>query len=115
MSRLQDLRKERGFTQIKMQMLIGIDQSAYSKIERGERYLSFEQCRRVALALDTSMDYLAGLTDEKKPYPRAEQRAIQGAHCFISSVPPCKMVRYIYSVGAGFSPAPTAYDGVSSK
>ena len=69
MSRLQDLRKERGFTQIKMQMLIGIDQSAYSKIERGERYLSFEQCRRVALALD----YLAGLTDEKKPYPRAEQ------------------------------------------
>lgn len=69
MSRLQDLRKERGFTQIKMQMLIGIDQSAYSKIERGERYLSFEQCRRVALALNTSMDYLAGLTDEKKPYP----------------------------------------------
>ena len=67
---IADLCKERGFTQIKMQMLTGIDQSAYSKIERGERYLSFEQCRRVALALDTSMDYLAGLTDEKKPYPR---------------------------------------------
>ena len=65
MSRLQDLCKERGFTQIKMQMLTGIDQSAYSKIERGERYLSFERCR--------SMDYLAGLTDEKKPYPRAKQ------------------------------------------
>ena len=48
MSRLQGLRKERGFTQIKMQMLIGIGQSAYSKIERGERYLSFEQCRRVS-------------------------------------------------------------------
>lgn len=69
MSRLQDLCKERGFTKIKMQMLIGIDQSAYSKIERGERYLSFEQCRRVALALNTSMDYLAGLTDEKSPIP----------------------------------------------
>ena len=54
MSRLRELRKERGYTQIKMQMLTGIDQSAYSKIERGERYLSFEQCRRVALALDTS-------------------------------------------------------------
>lgn len=71
MSRLRELRKERGFTQVKMQMLTGIDQSAYSKIERGERYLSFEQCRRVALALNTSMDYLAGLTDEKKPYPAA--------------------------------------------
>ena len=73
MNRLQALRKERGFTQIKMQMLTGIDQSAYSKIERGERYLSFEQCRRVALALNTSMDYLADLTDEKAPYPRAKQ------------------------------------------
>ena len=73
MDRLRQLRKERGYTQIKMQMLTGIDQRAYSKIERGERYLSFEQCRRVAVALGTSMDYLAGLTDEKKPYPRAKE------------------------------------------
>ena len=73
MDRLRQLRKERGYTQIKMQMLTGIDQSAYSKIERGERYLSFEQCRRVAVALGTGMDYLAGLTDEKKPYPRAKE------------------------------------------
>lgn len=71
MTRLKELRKKRGFTQIKMQMLTGIYQSDYSKIERGERYLSFEQCKRVALALNTSMDYLAGLTDEEKPYPRA--------------------------------------------
>lgn len=70
MSRLKDLRIEWGYTQVKMQMLTGIDQSACSKIERGERYLSFEQCKRVALALHTSMDYLAGLTDEKAPYPR---------------------------------------------
>ena len=25
--------------------------------------------RRIALALETSMDYLAGLTDEQRPYP----------------------------------------------
>ena len=73
MSRLRDLRKERGYTQMKMQMLTGIDQSAYSKIERGERYLSFEQCKRVALALHTSMDYLAGLTNDDRPYARAEK------------------------------------------
>lgn len=73
MSRLKELRKERGFTQIKMQMLTGIDQSDYSKIEAGKRYYTYEQCRRIALALNTSMDYLAGLTDEKKPYPRPQQ------------------------------------------
>ena len=70
MNRLRELRKERGYSQIKMQMLTGIDQSDYSKIETGKRYYTFEQCRKIALALNTSMDYLAGLTDEKKPYPR---------------------------------------------
>ena len=70
MSRLKDLRKELGYTQIKMQHLTGIDQSDYSKIENDKRYYTFEQCRRIALALNTSMDYLAGLTDVKKPYPR---------------------------------------------
>jgi len=68
--RLRELRKERKLTQIQMQMLTGIDQSDYSKLESGKRYYTFEQCRRIALALGTSMDYLAGLTDKKKPYPR---------------------------------------------
>ncbi len=70
MGRLKELRKEKHLTQVQMQMLTGIDQSDYSKIESGQRYLTFEQCKRVAIALNTSMDYLAGLTDEKRPYPR---------------------------------------------
>ena len=64
------MRKEKRLTQVQMQMLTGIDQSDYSKIENGKRYYTFEQCKRIAEALGTSMDYLAGLTDEKKPYPR---------------------------------------------
>ena len=70
MNRLKELRLEKGYTQIKMQMLTGIDQSDYSKLENGKRYYTFEQCRKLAIALDTSMDYLANLTDEKKPYPK---------------------------------------------
>lgn len=73
MTRLKELRKEKGFTQIKMQMLTGIDQSDYSKIEAGKRHYTFEQCKRIAVALGTSMDYLAELTDEKKPYPYSKQ------------------------------------------
>ena len=71
MSRIRERRIEKGYTQIKMQMLTGIDQSAYSKLEQGKRWMSFNQCKAIAIALDTSMDYLAGLTDEKKPYRRA--------------------------------------------
>lgn len=70
MSRLKDLRIKRGYTQIKMQQLTGIDQSDYSKIENGKRYYTFEQCKRIALALNTSMDYLSGITDIEEPYPR---------------------------------------------
>lgn len=72
-SRLKQLRKERGYTQIKMQLLTGIDQSDYSKIENGKRYYTFEQCKKIAVALGTSMDFLAELTDESKPYPRKKQ------------------------------------------
>jgi transcriptional regulator with XRE-family HTH domain len=53
-----------------MQILTGIDQSDYSKIENGKRYYTFEQCKRIAMALDTSMDYLAELTDNPTLYPR---------------------------------------------
>jgi len=71
--RIRDLRKAKGYSQVKMQFLTGIDQSDYSKIETGKRNMTFEQCRRIALALETSMDYLSGLTDETKPYPRAKE------------------------------------------
>ena len=71
MTRLKALRKQKGYTQVKIQMLTGIYQSDYSKLERGIRYYTFDQCKRLAIALGTSMDYLAGLTDEKEPYPRS--------------------------------------------
>ena len=83
MSRLKELRRERGYTQIKMQHLTGIDQSDYSKIENGKRYYTFEQCRRIALALNTSMDYLAGLTDVKDAYPRKPSISPQDQHLTI--------------------------------
>ena len=81
MSRLRALRKKRNITQVKIQMETGIDQSNYSKIERGIREPSYHECKALALMLNTSMDYIAGLTDEKKPYrpagkaemPKAEE------------------------------------------
>ena len=72
MSRLYNLRKKRKLTQVQIQMATGIDQSDYSKIETGKRYMTFDQCKRLALALNTSMDYLAGLTDQESPYPRVK-------------------------------------------
>ena len=72
--RLRDLREDADKTQKEIAALLGIDQSDYSKIENGKRHMSFEQCKRLAVALKTSMDYLAGLTDEPDPYPPARRR-----------------------------------------
>ena len=46
-----------------------VDKNAIQRIESGKRNLSFEQCRQLAVALETSMDYLAGLADEPNPIP----------------------------------------------
>ena len=70
MNRLKKLRTEKGFTQIKMQNLTGIDQSDYSKLENGKRFFTIEQLKRLAVVLETSTDYLLELTDEQKPYKR---------------------------------------------
>ena len=72
MTRMKELRKALGYTQIRMQFLTGIDQSVYSKLGLGKRNMSFEQCKRIAIALKTSMDYLADLTDDPRPYPRKQ-------------------------------------------
>lgn len=70
MERIKILRKEKGMTQLQVQMKIGIDQSDYSKIERGLRYPTVDQLKSLAEIFDTSIDYIVELTDEKKPYPR---------------------------------------------
>lgn len=48
MSRLKELRKEKGYTQIKLQHLTGIDQSDYSKLESGKRYFTYEQMPQIS-------------------------------------------------------------------
>jgi transcriptional regulator with XRE-family HTH domain len=68
--RLRELRKKKNYTQVKVQLLTGIDQSDYSKIEKGVRYPTVEQLKRLSEIFDTSVDYILFLTDEETPYPR---------------------------------------------
>lgn len=63
--------REKLYTQAEISKLIGIDQSNYSKVELGKRYFSLIQCVKLAFYLNISVDYLLGLTDDQKPYPRS--------------------------------------------
>lgn len=68
--RLKGLRKQKRLTQVAVQMETGIEQTLLSKYERGERIPPTETLLTLAQFYGTSMDYLMGLTDEIRPYPR---------------------------------------------
>ncbi|MEI2989008.1 MAG: helix-turn-helix transcriptional regulator [Oscillospiraceae bacterium] len=70
MHKLKKIRLEKDLTQLQVQMKTGIDQSDYSKIERGLRYPTVEQLIILSELFGTSVDYLLDLTDAEKPYPR---------------------------------------------
>ena len=70
MHKLKKIRLEKDLTQLQVQMKTGIDQSNYSKIERGLRYPTVEQLIILSELFGTSVDYLLDLTDVEKPYPR---------------------------------------------
>ena len=72
-NRLRKLRIRKGYSQIKVQMETGIDQSDYSKMEHGKRYPTMDQAKQLSRLFDTSIDYIYGITDESAPYPRSDK------------------------------------------
>ena len=68
--RLRDLREDADLSQKEIAAQLGMSQTGYSKYETGENNVPAEVLIRLAGFYKTSVDYLLGLTDEKKPYPR---------------------------------------------
>ncbi|MDR1755145.1 MAG: helix-turn-helix domain-containing protein [Eubacterium sp.] len=67
--KIRDLREDSDKTQKDISDYLGCDQSDYSKMERGVRALPIWIADKLADYYQTSVDYLIGRTDEKKPYP----------------------------------------------
>ena len=55
---LKELRKNRGYTQIALQMKTGIEQALLSKFENGERVPPTETLIRLADFYNVSIDYI---------------------------------------------------------
>lgn len=60
---LKKLRKEKGCTQIAIQMKTGIEQALLSKFENGERTPPTETLMQLADFYNVSMDYIMMRTD----------------------------------------------------
>lgn len=65
-SRLRDLREDHDLTQQYVADKLSFSNSAYAKIERGERALSVEVLIKLSNFYNVSTDYLLGLTEYPK-------------------------------------------------
>lgn len=76
MNRLKDLREAHGLLQKDIAKVIGISQRGYSHYETEENNIPNEVLKKLALFYNTSTDYILGLTSEKKPYSRTNNKTI---------------------------------------
>ena len=68
--RIRELREDKDLTQEFIGKSINIAQRAYSYYENGQRVIPPWVLTALAKFHGTSVDYILGLTDNKKPYPR---------------------------------------------
>lgn len=68
--RLRDLREDSDLRQKDVADALNIPAHTYGNYELGIRNVPMEILVDLARFYDTSVDYLIGLTDEKRPYPR---------------------------------------------
>lgn len=71
--RIRDLREDHDLLQKDVAAYLKCTQVCYSNYEMGKRDIPTDVLKALALFYDTSVDYLLGLTDEAKPYPREHE------------------------------------------
>lgn len=68
--RIRDLREDNDMSQSEMAGLLHCSQQTYSRYESHTTEIPLEALIFLAEYYNTSVDYLLGITKEKKPYPR---------------------------------------------
>ncbi|MDD7642734.1 MAG: helix-turn-helix transcriptional regulator [bacterium] len=73
--RIRNLREDLDMTQTEIANILNVSQRTYSRYENDERAIPIEIFAELADFHNTSVDYLIGLTDVKKPYPRNKKKS----------------------------------------
>lgn len=69
--RIRDLREDADLKQRDLARELKLHQTTYSSYELGKLNIPIPVLIQLAQFYHTSVDYLLGLTNEKRPYPRA--------------------------------------------
>ena len=70
--RLEDLRIDSDRTQADIADFLGCQREVYRRYEKGTRQIPVDMLIELSKLYNVSIDYLVGLTNEKKPYPRSK-------------------------------------------
>lgn len=70
-NRLKEIREDKDIYQSDIAKILKTSQSQYSLYENGIRLIPIDKLVILAKYYNTSTDYLLGLTDERKPYPKS--------------------------------------------
>lgn len=65
--RIRGLREDKDMTQGELAEIIGTTQSYYSQYEKGKREIPFDRIILLAEYYNVTIDYIAGLTNSKRP------------------------------------------------
>ena len=68
--RLKALREDSDIRQKEIADYLHIKQNTYSQYENGQRQIPIDMLVLLAKYYNTSTDYILGLTEERKPYPK---------------------------------------------
>lgn len=68
--RIRELREDNDYTQSQIGKLLGMSQKGYAHYESGDYDMTGEILIALSKYYNTSVDYLLGITNEMKPYPK---------------------------------------------
>lgn len=71
--RIRDLREDHDLTQTQIGKILNMSQTGYSQYEIGKNDIPTKILIELSKYYNTSVDYLLGVTDEIKPYPRSKK------------------------------------------
>ena len=71
--RIKELREDNDMLQKQIAIALNITRQQYGLYETGIRKIPLEKIITLAKFYNTSIDYIVGLTNQIKPYPRANK------------------------------------------
>lgn len=72
--RIKELREDKDLLQKEIAEILNITQRNYSYLETGKTDIPTDILIKLSYFYNISIDYILGLTDEMKPYPKAKKQ-----------------------------------------